>query len=257
VTYIPPAWQSSAADPAEIVESARGLVVGRIQYWKGPTLLCEALRLMGDEAPLIEWAGRDTDYQDAGASMSAYLARHYPDVWGKKIIPLGPRSPEATAALQAAAAFILVPSVWDVLNYTCIEGMGHGRVVLCSEGAGAAGLITSGEDGLTFAANAPAALADCLRQGLGMDAAARKRMGERARRTIAETLSPPLVARQRLAAYENLRERGKAYTPPHDWLTDAVRPHQPLPRSMAFLDHLPLRELSGYALSRGLKKFWN
>lgn len=257
VTYLPPAWQATASANEQDGQSVRGLVVGRLQYWKGPTVLCEALRLMGDDAPCIEWVGRDTSYQDAGVSMSAYLAQNYPDVWGKKIIPIGSRSPEETAQLQAKAAFIVVPSTWDVFNYTCVEGMGYRRVVVCSEGAGAAELITNAEDGLTFAANDPVSLADCLKRFLQMDAAARKQMGERARSTIETTLSPVRVAQQRLAAYESLLRRGKCPARPNTWLADAVRPHQPLNESLAFLDRLPLREISSYALSRSLKKILN
>jgi glycosyltransferase involved in cell wall biosynthesis len=255
VTYIPPAWQVAAI--ADETQSARGLVVGRIQYWKGPIVLCEALQLLGDAAPVIEWVGRDTSYQTAGISMSAYLAQHYPDVWGKKIIPIGPRPPAETARLQASAAFIVVPSTWDVFNYTCVEGMGQGRPVLCSEGAGAVGLITDGEDGLTFAANEPVSLANSLRRFLQMDEASRKRMGEQAKQMIAATLSPARVAEQRLAAYEALLSRGKFLIRPNAWLADAVRPHQPLNDALAFLDRLPLREISSYALSRGFKKILN
>jgi glycosyltransferase involved in cell wall biosynthesis len=255
VTYIPPAWQPALPASQQGDGSPHGLVVGRIQFWKGPTVLCEALRLLGDEAPIIDWVGRDTTYLEAGVSMSSYLAQNYPDVWGEKIIPLGPRSPEETLRLQSSAAFIVVPSTWDVFNYTCVEAMGRARVVLCSEGAGAAGLITDGDDGLTFATNDPVALAESLTRFVQMGAASHRQMGERARKTIETTLSPSRIADQRIAAYEELLRRGKHTVRPNAWLSDVVSPHDPLGETLAFLDRLPLREISGYAVGRTLKKF--
>jgi len=254
VTYIPPAWTSSLPNGKSDNDSAHGLVVGRIQYWKGPIILCEAMRLLGDNAPVIDWVGRDTTFQDSSISMSEYLTQTFPDVWGKKVCPIGPRSPEEVSKLQAKSEFNLVPSTWDVFNFTCIEGMGYGRPVLCSEGAGAAGLITNGEDGLTFTANDAAGLAKCLKRFLQMDAASRKQMGERARQMIETAVSPARIATQRLEAYDKLLRLGKHSVRPNEWMQDAVCPHQPLTDTLAFLDRLPLRKIAAYVGGRTLKK---
>ena len=253
VVYIPPAWSLSRPElPAE--KSSCGLVVGRIQFWKGPTVLCEALRLLGDAAPTINWLGRDMPYQQANTSMSAYLAETYPDVWGVKIIPIGSRSPEETIKLQAAAEFIVVPSIWDVFNYTCIEGMGCAQAVLCSQGAGAASLITNRVDGLTFPANNAVALAESLKYFQSMDADSRQCMGESAQQTVRNVLAPNCVVRQRVEAYEKLIRRGNPGCP-NPWLVNAVSPDQPLSQPLGFLEHLPLREISNYVLQRSLRKF--
>lgn len=256
VTYIPPAWSPvSNLDLAE-EKSSHGLAVGRIQYWKGPIVLCEALRLLGDSSPIIDWLGRDTAYQELGASMSAYLAQTYPDVWGVKIRPLGLRSPEETAKLQAAANFIVVPSIWDIFNYTCVEGMGCDQVVLCSQGAGAASLIDSKVNGLTFPANAPAALAESIRYFQGMSPDSRQQMGTLAQQTVRSTLDPKSVVKQRLEIYEKLIQQGKSPVRPDDWLVNATCPQKPLTQALAFLDSLPLKELSRYILHRSFKKFF-
>ncbi len=64
-----------------------------------------------------------------------------------------PQQPfEQTARLQAQAAFMVVPSLWDTFNFTCVEAMWSGRPVICSRGAGASELI---EDGA------------CLQMGIG------------------------------------------------------------------------------------------
>jgi len=99
---------------------------------------------LGNNAPSIDWVGRDTEYREAGMSMSKSLAKTYPDVWNTKVIPVGPKSPEEAQALQAQAKFLVVPSTWDVFNYVCVEAVAQGQVVICSDGAGACSLIING-----------------------------------------------------------------------------------------------------------------
>lgn len=253
VTYIPPALNAISSGTGS-QSSNTGLVVGRIQYWKGPTVLCEALRLLGDRAPTINWVGRDTPYQESGTSMSAYLAKTYPDIWGRKILPLGQQSPQATLQLQANAAFMVVPSIWDVFNYTCVEGMAQAQVVLCSEGAGAADLIDNGVNGFTCAANDPQALATRLATLLSLHPLARQQMGQAAQQMIQTRLAPAHIAQQRIATYEKLLHRGKFPVRPTPWLVDSVSPKPSLGKPLAFLDRLPLKELSHYVLQRSLRK---
>ncbi len=254
VTYIPPALQPSL-NQSSTVKSPNGLVVGRIQYWKGPTILCEALRLLGEKAPTLDWAGRDTGYKEPITSMAGYLAQTYPDIWGSKVYPLGAFSPEETIQLQAKAGFMVIPSTWDVFNYTCAEGMAQAQTVLCSQGAGAAELIANGMNGLTFAADNPQALAESLDNLLSLSTVEREQMGKAAQRTIKTKLAPAQIVQQRIEAYEKLLCRGRFPVPPDPWLFEAVSPSQPLEKPLAFLNRLPLRELSHYILERSLKKF--
>jgi len=254
VKYIPPQWQVSPMQMGSGTSSGNALVVGRIQYWKGATVLCEALRLLGDSAPTIDWIGRDTTFGEANVSMSDHLANTYPDVWNKKIHPLGPKPPDEVAAYQSRAAFVLVPSTWDVLNFTSIEAMGSGRVVLCSEGAGAAGLISDAEDGFVFAKEDPAALADAMRRFQDLPDEERNRLGKRARLKVEAILAPVQVTEARATSYELLVQRGRPSVIQDEWLNEAVRPHEPLAEELAFLDRLPLRELSHYVGKRTLRK---
>lgn len=256
ITYIPPALPT--ADKVDLsVKSSNGLVVGRIQHWKGPTILCEALQLLGEKAPTVDWIGRDMVYRELGTSMAAYLEQTYPDIWGNKVRPLGTFSSEETRQLQATAKFMIVPSTWDVFNYTCIEGMAQAQIVLCSRGAGAADLITDGANGFTFAANDAKALAESLDALLSLSTAEREQMGKAAQQTILTKLTPVEIAQQRIQAYENLKSRGRFSVRPNSWLLDAVSPNQPLKKPLAFLDRLPLKQLSTYVLNRSLKKFIN
>ncbi len=254
VTPILPALSPPiASQPA--TKSLHGLVVGRIQYWKGATILCEALQQFGSSRPTIDWVGRDTVYQESGASMTAYLEKNYPTIWGKSVRPLGTYSPEETYKLQAAAAFMVVPSIWDVFNYTCVEGMAQGQVVLCSQGAGAVDLISHGINGLTYAANNSQALAETLQTFLSLSESARKQIGEAAQQTVQTQLAPIHIAQQRILAYQNLLQRGRFPVRPNAWLIDAVSPSQSLENPYAFLNHLPLKDLSRYVFQRSLQKF--
>jgi glycosyltransferase involved in cell wall biosynthesis len=259
VRYIPPSLALDIVRTAQNYhqsDSINGLVVGRIQYWKGVTVLCEALRLLGDRAPNIDWIGRDTVYRDSKSSMSNHLSQNYGDIWRNKILPLGTFAPEITRQYQAKAKFILVPSVWDVFNYTCAEGMVQGKVVLCSEGAGSAGLITSGVNGLTFKENDPQSLATCIETVIDWSPDKLEEVGIAARETISKTLAPDLIAKKRIESYKDLIQRGKYPIKPNKWLIEAVSPHQRLDKPLAFLDRLPLRELIDYTINRSLEKNW-
>ncbi|MBC1225148.1 glycosyltransferase [Nostoc sp. UCD121] len=253
VSYIPPAMPL-VPNIQPFKKSAHGLVVGRIQYWKGTTIVCEALRLLGEKAPIIDWIGRDTTYRDSNTSMASYLAQTYPDIWGNKTQPLGTFSPEETRQLQAMAKFIIVPSIWDVFNYTCVEGMAQGQTVLCSLGAGAADLITDEVNGLTFTAGDAQSLANRLDILLSWSQGKQEKIGKAAQETIETFLNPKLIAQQRLEVYEKLIKHGKHSVSPNSWLIEAVSPQKPLEKPLAFLDYLPLRELANYLLERSLKK---
>lgn len=151
VHHIWPGWEnsnlSSERCTPEVDASGRGIVVARIQKWKGPETLCQAIALLGDKAPQILWVGRDTA---SPRSVSAYLKRTFPSVWEKTILPIGEMSFESTAHLQATAKFAVVPSRWDTFSLSAVEAMWAKKVVICSEGAGASSLIRHGENGFRF-----------------------------------------------------------------------------------------------------------
>ncbi len=260
VTCLAPAWAPETFSPSQGVRSSsshdpdRGLVTGRIQYWKGPTVLCEALRLLGPKAPLIDWVGQDMDYRRIGQSMSDALYHAYPDIWGKKVRVLGPRTPAQVAELQSRAPFILVPSLWDVLNYSCVEGMGRARNVLCSLGAGASSFIRNKVNGLTFDAHDPAALAGALADWSRMSPDQKREMGQKAQKTILGMLTPDVTVRQRVKAYQALVRKKVQRSRMSAWLRAAASPSENPNRSLAFLDHLSLKDLARKVATRGVKK---
>lgn len=253
VSYIlPPLPCTSSTQSTNL--GTNGLVVGRIQYWKGVSVLCEALKQMGNQSPIIDWIGRDTAYGNSQTSMSDYLSLHYPDIWGKKIKPIGTFSPDKICQFQANAKFIIVPSIWDVFNFTCIEGMYHGKVVLCSDNAGASELITNGVNGLTFQGNNFNSLVEALNTLISWNDRQLEDVGRNARETVTKLLDCSLVTKQYIEFYQSLIERKKRYIKPNQWLIDAVSPREKLEKPLSFLDNFPLKDLSRYTTDRFIKK---
>lgn len=256
VERIFPAWKPLLEPEPNVQKSSRGLVVGRVQKWKGPEVLCQALSLLGDRAPGIDWVGRDTAYGTRVATMSGYLRQTYPDIWGRHVMHLPQQAFEQTARLQAQAAFMVVPSLWDTFNFTCVEAMGAGTPVICSTGAGASELIEDGVNGFVFDSGNAESLAAAIERMQSLSDAARKELAQAGRQTVLRKLNPATVCHQRLAAYENVA-RGKPAKAlaTDDWLRLACEPDSTAGReSLDFLDHLPLRSLIEYSATRAMKK---
>jgi glycosyltransferase involved in cell wall biosynthesis len=249
---LPPQPLSERASAALDLEAA-GFVAGRIQYWKGPTVLCEAQVRLGAQAPRIEWAGRDTDYQAVGTSMSDYLAETYPTVWGKSIRPIGSVSPEEVARRQRAARFVLVPSIWDVFNYTAVEALREGTVVICSDGAGACDVIEHGRSGFLFPATNEKRLAEAIYHVRSLSDGKREKIGQAGREAVQNVLSPQRIARDRYQKYKHVVRDGDDSSTDTLWLTEAVRPGGEFEvegKPLAVLNQLPLRDLTNYLLRR-------
>jgi glycosyltransferase involved in cell wall biosynthesis len=254
VVHLWPAWRpQEGSKPAALLANVAGLVVGRVQSWKGPSVLCEALRALGRDAPTIGWVGADTYCRRKGYWTGDRLRATYPELWGQKLVPFGRRNPQEAASLQAAAGFVVVPSTWDVFNFSAAEAMGRGRVVICSEGAGAAALIRDGESGFRCPAGDATALAERIRRAYeGLNDDHSRRMGAAAQAAVAAELDPAKIAGQRLARYEALAKgRTPADRPDLSGLTGFGEPSED---PLALLDGLPLRRLVRYALQRGLAR---
>jgi glycosyltransferase involved in cell wall biosynthesis len=259
VRYCPPPLRStpqSNIQAGPVNTEATGFVAGRIQYWKGPTVLCEAQAQFGEKAPRIDWAGRDTGYRAAGQSMSNYLADAYPTVWEQSIHPIGQIRPEEVKKRQQAARFVVVPSIWDVFNYTVVEAMREGTVTICSEGAGASDLIEDGQNGFTVPAEDDEALAGAIRKTLTLSPEGRKEIGDAGRETVRQTLAPGLIARRRIETYADVQEC-EGLNRDGTWLSEAIRPNGrfevPSGR-LSFLDQLPLRDIGRYLAQRVWEK---
>lgn len=254
VIHIPPACAPPSSHIA-VERTSRGLVVGRVQRWKGPEVLCQALRLLSDRGPNIDWMGRDTIYGKKGFHTTQHLLETWPNIWGKKLVHIHQQPAKATAHLQGRAKFIVVPSLWDTFNFTCVEAMGAGTPVICSTGAGASELIEDGVNGFVFENGNASSLAEALERLQSLTDIKRHKLAVAGRNTVLNELNPATIAKQRLQAYEAVAHNASSSAlPADDWLRQACAPSQSGSESLDFLDFLPLKAIAGYTWRRGMKK---
>jgi glycosyltransferase involved in cell wall biosynthesis len=254
VDFVLPAWKPLHDTPNPARRSGRGLVVGRVQNWKGPHVLCAALRLLGDRAPIIEWVGRDTRLGKWGASTSDGLAQAYPDIWNVRLIHRTQLPPDQVADAQAAAAFAVVASTWDMFNLTAVEAMAAGTPVICSTGAGASQLIRDGVNGFLFESGDERALAAAIERCLALTPDERARLTAFARETIRDELDPRANAGLRVERYREIGASRRVPAPAGDWLRRACAPGDTPVTELAFLDHLPWSPLARYVWRRALQR---
>ena len=202
VAHINPAF--TPPPPTERrAQTPNGLVVGRIQSWKGPETLCRALKALGSAAPQCDWIGRATVGTD-GRDTSAQLAEQFPEIWGQRVLQVAPLPPIEIHRRQAAARFVIVPSEWDVFNFTAVEAMSAHALVICSSGAGASGLIQHGVNGFVFPAGDHGALAEAIRTIQKLAPDERQRIGQAAHETVRDALLPEKIARLEAAHLKSL-----------------------------------------------------
>ncbi|MCA3693459.1 glycosyltransferase family 4 protein [Aquidulcibacter sp.] len=250
-----PAWAPSTAveltspDVRQVIS-----VFGRIQMWKGPKVLSEALEQIPN-CPDVHWYGRDLIDSETGlGSTKAELRKLYPTIWENRIITHAPVPPEAVQALQASSLLNLVPSTWDVFNFTVAEAMASGRPVICSDRAGAAELIEDGVTGFVYDGSSARALATALQRAAQRDPRDLTRIGIAAKERILSTLQPDKIAIERLNAYKAAINSKVAVGEVPDWLRQLATPKGVTGSNYRFLEKLPLRPLIDHILVRTARK---
>lgn len=230
------------------------LVVGRVQDWKGPQVLCEALsRLPAGARVPVQWVGRDTATGPGLTSMDGYLARTYPTVWRNVVQPIGARSAQDVAALQRRARFVVVPSLWDTFNLAGAEAMAYGRVVIASDGAGVSDLIQDGVNGFIARAGDAQSFGMAWQKALALDEAARRRMGDAAAEAVRTRMDPDTNARQRMEQLQSRASRGRTPFEFDRWTRDFFSPQPDARVDTSFLESVPVRGLADHLLKRVTK----
>ena len=249
-----PAWAPIITDQVSTDIQPVISVFGRIQMWKGPKILSEALTLLPD-CPVVHWYGRDLVNSETGTgSTKDQLIKMYPDIWQGRVVTHDPVPPETVQALQASSQVNLIPSTWDVFNFTVIEAMSSGRPVVCSDCAGAAELIEDGVTGFIYDGTSAQALADALSRALELSSEASIRMGCAAQAKIAALLNPEWIAKQRIEAYKRVIDKKQVQVNVPDWLSQVARPRQQGSETYYFLNSLPLRPLINHIGRRVVSK---
>lgn len=256
VTLIRPAFKAPPL-PKDSTLSSVGRAFGRLQRWKGPHILCEALEHLGLSAPCVEWYGGVKPWGDSEWLADRRLAEDYPEIWGSRFVhkPALPR--HDVFALQASALFNVVPSTWDVFNFTAVEAMAAARPTVVSTGAGASELIVDGENGFVFENGDAKGLAEVIDRILAMPEAQRREIGRAGRETITVELAPDRIIQQRIEAYDEAIRSFHAFPPqkPDDWLMRLLTPCRDGTCNYdALLDPVPLQAMGEHMVRRVLYK---
>ena len=246
VSMIRPAFPLPDLPAAPAALADRMSIFGRLQSWKGPHVLCAALEHLGDAAPDCDWYGSSKGWPGSSKQATGYLARAFPAVWNHSLHYHGPIDRDQVAGRMAQSRAVIVPSTWDVFNFTVVEAMATGRPVIVSSGAGASELIEHGVNGFTFPVGDDKALADAIAITLALSNNEMLAIGAAARATIQRDLDSARIVAERLAAYERaIAAHSKAPpSPAPDWLSDLLTPGKLRNFDMQeFFSTLPLRPM--------------
>lgn len=217
---IPPMTTGPALPLGGQARSERGVVVARLQNWKGPEVLCEALRLVPNQQ--VDWIGQDFPWQESPTSSSTHLRKSFPDVVDHQLHFLGSLPPDQAQYAIQQAAFLCVPSLWDVFNVTVLEAIAAATPVLCSSGAGAAMLLEHGRTGYLFDPRQPLELADAICSMQAHTPTEHQRITGQAREHIAGLTNPSEVSSQHQAVYTKAAD-GFQSRESASWLCEALR----------------------------------
>jgi glycosyltransferase involved in cell wall biosynthesis len=249
VSLILPALKAPPKELYRVIDH-RFRVFGRFQKWKGIDVMSQALSRLPDTSQ-IEWYGRDTPYGASDKLGTEAIQEKYPGVIDKKLFRHGPVSQSSVYKLQSSALANIIPSSWDVFNFTVVEAMSSGRPVICSTGAGASDLIEDGISGLLFKAEDTDSLINAMQRLESMTEDSRVSLAARAHHTVCELLNPEKVARERIAHFERCLTQPKA-PPASTWLRAWAKPEQPALPDWLMLSQIPLKVL----LSKVKQRLW-
>lgn len=209
INLIPPACQleDEVTNILQHKKNKIGLVIGRIQFWKGPILLCEALQRLSpaDKKDLtIYWIGRDTFYDQQNMNMSEYLKHQFPEEWGRIIIPLGDRNHNEISKFIKSTSWGLVPSKWDMFNLSAIEHLKNKNPIICSSTAGISDFISGSLSTIIFNGTADD-LANSIREICNKTGEELRSMGSNGYRLIATIFKTQIVQKKHKALFLALR----------------------------------------------------
>lgn len=245
--HIYPVYEKSAAVIPQSQREKYGLVTARIQKWKGPVELCKAYSLLKDQ-PLINWYGNDKVYTKHQTTDS-YLRETFPAIWGKNISPHPPVANHQAQILQQNALFGLIPSTWDMFNFTCVEFMAAGTPVICSDGAGASELVENGVNGFKYPAEDIQALANCITTVTNLSEGAYNQIAHNAVETVKAKLSADKLIPINMQVYQSALNDFKTHAS-NPFLDSLYKPSNTKYDIGYILNKQPLKKLINYSIDR-------
>ncbi|MES2267301.1 MAG: glycosyltransferase family 4 protein [Bacteroidota bacterium] len=255
IEHIRPVFQTEKPQLVAFADRDKfGLVTARIQKWKGPEVLCEAIGFLKEKIE-IKWFGRDTVY-DNKITTAQYLTHKYSQIWGGQIITSPPKPNAEIQFMQQQAKFGLIPSVWDMFNFTCLEFMAAGTPVICSDGAGVVELIEHGKNGYKYNAAKPKDLAECIESVAALSPQQYEAMALAGQQTVADLLSAEALMPLYMQEYNAVMAGFKPSTA-NAFLSSVYAPSAKTHSIADILDKQPLKKLMAYIKKRLLLKVKN
>lgn len=155
--------------------------IGRLDAQKGHGVLLEAMAKLKDSRPAVRCVILGDGPRREALRAQIRLLSLEENVW-----LLGER-PDATAWLSSFDVFAL-PSLWEGLPNALLEAMALGIAPVASAVDGVGEVVTDGQNGLLVPPRDAAALAGKI-SALSADPALRERLGQAAKKTVAERFS--------------------------------------------------------------------
>lgn len=161
------------------------LFFGRMTQMKGVHVLVEALPKIWERCPEIEvfFIGRDGVAPDGG-EMTDYIRKRL-SAHLERIHILQSVRHDALYPFIDNARMVVLPSLLDNLPNTCLEAMGHGKVVVATTGTCFEQIIVDGESGYLAMPDDAASLADVITKVWRKTDAELAQVGAAAQRSIA------------------------------------------------------------------------
>lgn len=232
-----------------------GIVCGRIQNWKGPDVLCKALTHLSNSNITIKWFGKDTLFNNK-ITKGDQLSKDYPNVWNKMIKPHKALPNNEIIYIQKQARFAIIPSTWDMFNFTGLEYLDAGTVLICSDGAGVSELIENGVNGYKYNKDNDLELANCILVVSNLEESSYKEIVENGKKTLIEKLNPEQIITSNISIYKALIH---SFTQSGNniFINELFKPSDKQYRIDFTLDTIRLKTLLKYISLRWFKKLFS
>lgn len=236
-----------------------GLVIGRLQYWKGIFLLCDAIRLLPTSYRSklkVKWIGRDTIFQTENISVIKYLEDNYSDVWNKEIIPIGERNHSEIKNEISKASWGLVCSEWDMFNITAAEHIASENYLICSKKAGISDFLHDLQGVALFDAT-PNNLASAIVNVLNAKQETLDSLAKQSREIFEKRMDSDYILKKHKALFEKMLKDYDSNTcekKQFEWLKPKNKNENTI---YSTLDSLSLKSITKYSYKRILKNIFN
>lgn len=192
--------------------TVRVALVATYGIWKGHDVFLRAAArvVRAVEVPVRFYVVGGPVYATAGSQVTrASLEQMARELGIAEVVGFVAFQREAAPVYRAADVVVHASTKPEPFGLTIAEAMACGRAVIVSQAGGAASLFTHDVDGLGVAPGDDAALA-CAMVRLVGDAAARQRLGERARVTALRRYDATRIGPALMERYAELTARGRA-----------------------------------------------